>query len=55
MQITANKSDTKIKNLPYRMDPENHRRLKVFCAQHGISMQSLMDKAVEEYLRKWAV
>lgn len=45
---------SKLKNIPYRLDPVDHKNLKVFCAQHGISMQKLLENAVKEYLKKWA-
>lgn len=47
--------EKKMKNVPYRLEEHDHRKLKVFCAQHGIPMQRLLDRAVEEYLKKWAV
>ena len=45
----------KPKNIPYRMDVEEHRDLKIFCASHGIPMQEFITRAVEEYKKKWAV
>lgn len=49
-------NDTKkLKNIPYRLDPNEHKRLKLFCVERGIPMQQLLDKAVQEYLEKWAV
>lgn len=47
--------EKKLKNVPYRLDPEEHLKLKLFCVQHGIPMQQFLDKAVQEYLKKWAV
>ncbi|CAM4099882.1 hypothetical protein L1N85_10820 [Paenibacillus alkaliterrae] len=45
----------KPKALPVRFDENEHKRLKVFCAEHGISMQEFIMRAVEEYKKKWAV
>ncbi|MFF3923116.1 hypothetical protein [Paenibacillus lactis] len=53
--MTSSTKEKKMKNVPYRMQETDHRNLKVFCAQHGIAMQQLLDKAVQEYLKKWAV
>lgn len=46
---------SKPKNIPYRMDEQEHKRLKLFCVEHGIPMQQFLDKAVQEYMKKWAV
>lgn len=45
----------KIKSLPVRFDENDHKRLKVFCAEHGMTMQEFISKAIEEYRKKWAV
>ena len=45
----------KTKNVPYRLHPVDHKKLKLFCVEHGIPMQQLLEKAVQEYLKKWAV
>lgn len=46
---------SKPKNIPYRMDEQEHKRLKLFCVEKGISMQEFMDRAVREYKQKWVV
>lgn len=46
---------SKPKNIPYRLDEQEHKKLKLFCVEHGIPMQELVDRAVQEYLKKWAV
>lgn len=43
----------KIKAIPYRMEATEHKNLKLFCVGKGLSMQELIDKAVQEYLKKW--
>lgn len=43
----------KNKSIPYRLDEINHKTLKLFCVEKGFSMQELMDKAVQAYLKKW--
>ncbi len=45
----------KPKNIPYRLDEKEHKDLKLFCVQHGIPMQKFLEKAVQEYMKKWAV
>ncbi|NEU27048.1 hypothetical protein G3M74_13175 [Paenibacillus polymyxa] len=45
---------TKTKNIPYRLDPQEHKKLKLFCVEHGIPMQQFLDKAVNEYMKKWS-
>lgn len=45
----------KYKNLPYRMDENDHRNLKVLCAEKGITMQQFIDRAVNEFKKKWTV
>lgn len=45
----------KTKSLPLRFDENEHKKLKMFCVEHGISMQEFITKAVEEYKKKWAV
>lgn len=45
----------KHKNIPYRMDENDHKSLKMFCVEKGISMQEFMDRAVREYKQKWVV
>ncbi|WP_236342430.1 hypothetical protein [Paenibacillus plantiphilus] len=45
----------KQKNIPYRLDEQNHKKLKLFCVEHGIPMQQFLERAVEEYMKKWAV
>lgn len=41
--------------VPYRLDPADHKELKLFCVEKGIPMQQFIQKAVEEYRKKWAV
>jgi predicted HicB family RNase H-like nuclease len=48
-------SNEKIKAIPYRLDKQDHTNLKLFCVAKGISMQEFMDKAIQEYMKKWAV
>lgn len=43
------------KSFQLRMDDAERRELKAFCAQHGVSMQEFVAKAVEEYRKKWVV
>lgn len=38
-----------------RMDEGRHKDLKVFCVSHGVSMQEFIQKAVDEYRKKWVV
>lgn len=45
----------KPKNIPYRLDESEHKKLKLFCVEHGIPMQQFLEKAVQEYMKKWAV
>lgn len=45
----------KPKNIPYRLEENDHKSLKIFCVEHGISMQEFMDRAVQEYRKKWVV
>lgn len=45
----------KPKSFQLRFDEAEHKRLKVFCAEHGMSMQEFITKAVDEYRKKWAV
>lgn len=46
---------SKTKNIPYRLEQNEHKQLKLLCVQHGLSMQEFIDKAVQEYKKKWAV
>lgn len=48
-------NNEKVKTIPYRLDKQEHTNLKMFCVQKGISMQEFMDKAIQEYKKKWAV
>lgn len=48
-------STKKLKNVPYRLDEHEHKKLKLFCVEKGIPMQQFLDKAVQEYMKKWAV
>ena len=43
----------KPKNIPYRLNEQEHRELKMFCALHGFSMQDFVFRAVEEFKKKW--
>lgn len=45
----------KDKSIPYRLASTDHKALKLFCVEKGVSMQELLDKAVNEYLKKWVV
>ena len=45
----------KRKSFQYRLEEVEHRELKIFCAQHGFTMQDFVDKAIAEYMKKWAV
>jgi len=45
----------KTKSFQIRLDPNDHRELKTFCASKGISMQEFFTKAAREYKDKWAV
>jgi predicted HicB family RNase H-like nuclease len=45
----------KVKNLPLRLDEIEHKELKLFCVQHGISMQEFIMNAIRETKKKWAV
>lgn len=45
----------KVKAIPFRLDASEHKNLKLFCVEKGLSMQSLLEKAVEEYRKKWVV
>ena len=45
----------KIKSIPIRFDEVEHKELKVFCVEHGISMQEFVINAVREKKQKWAV
>lgn len=45
----------KSKMVPYRLDKPDHIKLKLFCVAKGVSMQEFVDKAVQEYLKKWEV
>jgi predicted HicB family RNase H-like nuclease len=40
------------KNVPFRLDELEHRKLKVYCAEKGIAMQQLMEQALDEYMKK---
>lgn len=42
-----------VKAIPYRMHPAEHKQLKLFCVEKGISMQEFIDKAVQEHKKKW--
>lgn len=46
---------SKPKNIPYRLDEGKHKQLKMFCVEHGISMQQFLERAMEEHMKKWAV
>lgn len=41
--------------IPYRLEPNEHKDLKLFCVGKGIPMQQFIQKAVEEYRKKWAM
>lgn len=43
----------KIKIVPYRLGTIDHTKFKLFCITKGVSMQEMMDMAVQEYLKKW--
>ncbi len=45
----------KTKNFPLRLDEIEHKVLKMFCVQHGISMQEFVMKAIRKELNKKAV
>lgn len=45
----------KTKNFPLRLDEPEHKELKLFCVQHGISMQEFVMNAIREKKQKWAV
>ena len=31
---------------------EVHRKLKIFCASHGLKLKDVVDEAIKEYLKK---
>jgi predicted HicB family RNase H-like nuclease len=35
-----------------RMDPETHRKLSVHCAERGLFIGRVVERAVEEYLER---
>ena len=43
----------KDKAIPYRLHNTDHKALKMFCVEKGVSMQELLEKAVSEYMKKW--
>lgn len=43
------------KNVPIRFDEKEHKELKIFCVQHGVSMQEFVINAIREKKQKWAV
>lgn len=45
----------KTKGFQLRLDEDEHKKMKVFCAEHGMSMQEFVSKAIHEYKQKWAV
>ena len=45
----------KDKAIPYRLHNADHKALKMFCVEKGVSMQELLEKAVSEYMKKWVV
>lgn len=45
----------KTKNFPLRLDEQEHKDLKLFCVQQGISMQEFCLNAVRKEKQKWAV
>lgn len=45
----------KAKNFPLRLDEQEHKELKLFCVQHGVSMQEFVINAIREKKQKWAV
>lgn len=45
----------KTKGLLVRLDDQEHKQLKIFCVEHGVSMQDFITKAVREYQQKWVV
>ena len=45
----------KIKAIPFRLDTAEHKKLKLFCVEKGIPMQQFIEKAVDEYMKKWVV
>jgi predicted HicB family RNase H-like nuclease len=42
----------KTKNFPLRLDEYEHKQLKLFCVQHGVSMQEFVIKAIRKELEK---
>lgn len=38
-----------------RLDESEHKELKVFCVEKGVSMQDFMLQAIREKKQKWAV
>jgi predicted HicB family RNase H-like nuclease len=42
----------KTKNFPLRLDELEHKELKLFCVEHGISMQDFVIKAIRKELEK---
>lgn len=42
----------KTKNFPLRLDEVEHKELKLFCVEHGISMQEFVMKAIRKELGK---
>ena len=42
----------KTKNFPLRLDESEHKELKLFCVEHGISMQEFIIKAMRKELHK---
>jgi len=38
--------------LMMRIDPEQHRALKLHATRHGTSMQALLERAIEEVILK---
>jgi hypothetical protein len=45
----------KEKGINYRMNAADHKELKMICVQKGVSMQEFIDRAVQEYRKKWVV
>ena len=43
----------KDKAIPYRLHNTDHKALKMFCVDKGVSMQELLEKAVFDYMKKW--
>lgn len=43
----------KAKLVLFRMDHDEHKDLKVFCAVHGYTMQDFINESIRLHKKKW--